>query len=298
MNPLLGQLAALGTSVCFTFGSTFFTFAGRELGSPLVNRARLLMALSAIVVVHLISYGQPLPFDATGRQWFWLGLSGFIGFVLGDIFLFQGFVMIGPRLSMLMMALAPVLATVIAWIFLGQHLAALELAGIALTVGGVMWVVAADGLPNVAERQNYRAGILFALGGAIGQAGGLVTASIGLADGFSPLSAISIRLVVATVIIWLAAGSMGLVPSSIQRLRANPRGVRYMTLAVVAGPLLGVYLSLVAVQNAPVGVASALTSLPPIFLLPVGALFFHEKITARAVIGTVIAISGTLLLFA
>lgn len=295
---LVGQLAALGTSVCFTFGSTFFTFAGRELGSPLVNRARLLMALSAILIVHTLLEGQPLPFDATGRQWFWLGLSGFIGFVLGDIFLFQAFVMIGPRLSMLMMALAPVIATVAAWVFLAQRLSAIELLGIALTVGGVMSVVVAGGIPNLPDKRYYRSGILFGLGGAIGQAGGLVTASVGLEDGFSALSGITIRLLVATVMIWAGAGLMGLVPSSIQRLRANPRGVRFMVVAVLAGPLLGVYLSLVAVQNAPVGIAAALTSLPPIFLIPVGIVLFNEKVNAQAIVGTLIAIGGTLLLFA
>jgi drug/metabolite transporter (DMT)-like permease len=58
-----------------------------------------------------------------------------------------------------------------------------------------------------------------------------------------------------------------------------------------------VWLSLIAVQNAPVGVASTLTSLTPVFLLPLGWLFFKERITQRAVVGTALAVAGTAILF-
>jgi drug/metabolite transporter (DMT)-like permease len=297
MDTYIGEMAALGTAICFAFGSTLFTFAGREIGSPLVNRTRLLMAVSAIMVVHWATFGQPLPFDATFENWFWLGLSGFIGFVLGDAFLFQAFVMIGPRLSMLMLALHPVIGTMIAWVFLSENLSLLEVTGIFLTVGGVAWVVSRDGVPGVQDRRYYFAGILFGLGGALGQAGGLVTAKVGLADDFDALSGIAIRLVIATVVIWTYTAARGLVPSSFAKLRQHPKSIWFMAGAVVAGPLTGVYFSLVAVQQAPVGIASALMSLTPIFLLPVGMILFSEKITWRAVVGTIIALTGTAVLF-
>lgn len=297
MDSYIGELAALGTAFCFTFGSTLFTFAGREIGSPLVNRTRLLMAISAIMVVHWLSLGQPLPFDATPKQWFWLGMSGFIGFVLGDAFLFQAFVMIGPRLSMLMMALHPVIGAIIAWLFLSENLSLLEALGIVLTVGGVAWVVARDGLPDISDRRFYIVGVLFGLGGAFGQAGGLVTAKVGLENDFDPLSGITIRLVIASIVIWAFTMVRGLVPSSFRTLRRNPRAIWYMMGAVLAGPLTGVYFSLVAVQNAPVGIASALMSLTPIFLLPVGYVLFREQITGRAILGTIVAILGTAILF-
>src|SRR5512145_1333270 len=102
----VGELAALGTSLCFSFGSTLFTLSGRAMGSALVNRVRLLIAALLVMLLHILTFGQVLPLDAGTGPWFWLGLSGLVGFVLGDAFLFQAFVLIGPRLSMLMMALA------------------------------------------------------------------------------------------------------------------------------------------------------------------------------------------------
>src|SRR5678816_2372960 len=120
--PFIGELAALGTSLCFSLSSILFTSSGRELGSILVNRTRLLLAILLVIVLHTILYGQPLPLDAGNERWFWLGLSGFVGLALGDSSLFQAFILIGPRLSMLMMALAPVMSVILAWVFLGEAL--------------------------------------------------------------------------------------------------------------------------------------------------------------------------------
>ncbi len=298
MNNYVGEFAALGTSVCFAFGSTLFTLSGREIGSPLVNRARLLMALIFIAILHWLTLDTIAPFDAAATHWIWLGISGLIGFVLGDALLFQAFVMIGPRLSMLMMALAPVFSTILAWIFLNEVLGLQEILGILLAVGGVIWVVAGDRLsiPDKPSRY-YLIGILFGLGGALGQAGGLVTAKLGLDDDFPALSGNFIRLSSATIAMWTFTAIRGQTISSFKVLAAHPRAVRLMTGAVIMGPVLGVWLSLIAVQKAPVGIASTLMSLTPIFLLPVGYFMFSETIGFRAIVGTLIAVVGTVLLF-
>lgn len=295
----VGELAALGTAVCFSFGSTMFTFAGRQIGSPLMNRTRLLMGALLMMAIHWVILGHPLPLDADQSHWGWLALSGLVGFVLGDAFLFQAFVMIGPRLSMLMMALAPVLGAVLAWIFLDEHLNLQEIVGILITISGIGWVVAGGGikLPENSHPRYYLIGILFGLGGAMGQAGGLVLSKLGLSDDFSPISGNVIRLVSGTIIIWTITTLQGNTAASFRKLGQNPRALRWMTGAVVAGPVIGVWLSLVAVQKAPVGIASTLMSLTPIFLLPVAHFVFHERIGVRAVFGTVIAFIGTALLF-
>ena len=101
MFLFVGELAALVTSLCWSFTSTFFTLAGRLVGSVVVNRIRLVLAVLFLVLAHFM-LRQPLPVGAAPWRWFWLALSGFFGLVLGDAFLFQAFVWIGPRLSMLM----------------------------------------------------------------------------------------------------------------------------------------------------------------------------------------------------
>lgn len=299
---LIGELAALATSVCWSFTSVLFTLSGRLVGSAIVNRTRLLLALVMVSLTHWIALGEISPISAEPWRWGWMGLSGFIGFVLGDAMLFQAFVMIGPRLSMLLMALAPVMGAVMAWVLLGETLNTVELLGILVTVGGVAWVVSdrknggGAGLADASPRY-YLIGILLGLGGALGQAGGLVASKQGLEGDFSALSGNLMRLTVSTIMIWVLAAASGQGRANFEALKEKPRALWIMTGGAIMGPFVGVWLSLIAVQNAPVGVASALMSLPPIFLIPIGWKFFKERITSRAIVGTILAIIGTVILF-
>ena len=298
MSLPIGELAGLTTSICWSFGSIFFTLSGRQVGAAVVNRTRLVLALVMVSGLHLVTQGELLPLHADPERWGWMAASGVIGFVLGDACLFQAFVMIGPRLSMLLMALNPVMGAVLAWALLSETLAAGEIVGIALAIGGVVWVVTdrRDGLPDASLRF-YVVGVLFGLGGALGQASGLIASKKGLEGGFSALSGNLMRLTVATLVIWALAAANGQMRPTAHKLREHPRAIRFILGGAVAGPLLGVWLSLIAVQNAPVGVASTLMSLTPVFLLPLGWLFFKERITRRAVVGTALAVAGTAILF-
>lgn len=298
--PYLGELAAIGTSLCFSFGSILFTLAGREVGSAIVNRTRLLVATTLVLFWHWATYGQPLPLDAAPERWFWLGLSGFVGLALGDAFLFQAFVLVGPRLSMLMMALAPVLGAVLAGLLLGETLALPEIIGIAITIGGIMLVISERGGKSKTEpldKRRYIIGLLCGLGGAIGQAGGLVLSKLGLTEGFPALSGNIIRLLVAMVIIWIFAGFNRQIINGFKALRERPRAFMFLTGGAVLGPMFGVWFSLIAVQNTNVGVASTLSSLMPIFLIPISYVIFRERVSRQAVAGTLVAFVGMVLLF-
>ena len=298
----LGQLAALGTSVAWSFTSVFFTMSGRRVGSAIVNRTRLVFAIVLVMITHRLMEGSFLPLGAEPFRWGWLGLSGLIGFVLGDACLFQAFVMIGPRLSMLLMALVPVFSTVLAWVLLSETLAPLELLGIALSVGGVMIVVSdrQNGKSNaikVDSSRQYTIGILFGLGGALGQALGLYASRMGLQGDFPALSGNLIRLISAATIIWLFTALRGQVRPGIEKLRQQPDALKFIIGGAIAGPFLGVWLSLIAVQKAPLGVASTLMSMAPVILIPISRVLFGDRVTARAITGTVVAFVGTALLF-
>ena len=240
--------------------------------------------------------GSFFPVDAAPERFFWLALSGVVGLVIGDIFLFQAFVLIGPRLSMLMMSLAPILAALQAWIFLGETLTGGQIFGIVLTVGGIAWVIL-EKKGNNENAREYGRGILFGLGGAIGQATGFVLAKPGVSGDFSPISANLIRMVAAVILLWLITLFQSKAKETLSTFFNDRKGMVATFGGAFAGPFLGVSLSLFALQRVEVGVASTLTALPPIFLLPISYFIFKERFGWGAVVGTLVAMAGVAALF-
>jgi drug/metabolite transporter (DMT)-like permease len=295
--PIWGEIAALTTSLCWSATATFFTFGSRKVGSLVVNRARLLVASILLLTTRTIVLGGPLPLEAEPSRWLWLGLSGIVGLAIGDAFLFQSYVCIGPRLGMLIMSSVPVMSGLLAWAFLGQTLLPIHWLGIALTVGGIAWVVLERRAPATPDtRRDFRRGVLFGIGAAAGQAVGLVLARQGLGGDFPALSGNVIRMVSAASAIWIAALLQKQAAPTARRLAADRSAWAPILGGSFFGPFIGVWLSLVSIQLTQVGIASALMSLPPVFLLPVDALVFKAKLGWQAVAGTAVALAGVALL--
>jgi drug/metabolite transporter (DMT)-like permease len=255
------------------------------------------LAVVFLSVTHFLVLGSWLPDQPGLYRWFWLGISGIIGLVLGDGFLFQAFVLIGPRRSMLLMALVPIISTLMAWLFLGETLGAIEMVAIGLTVGGVAWVVSEREANGVrVDRRRYWLGVLAGLAGAFGQALGLVASKKGMVGDFSPLSATLMRMIVAAAVIWGFALLRGRAGPTFRALTDRRASVAILG-GAIAGPFLGVWLSLIAVNLTQVGIAATLMALSPIFLLLPSHWIFKEWVGARAVIGTFVAIGGVALIF-
>jgi drug/metabolite transporter (DMT)-like permease len=300
MMGFYGEIAAVLTAVCWAFNSVVFTRAGKRVGAVTVNTMRLWIAVPALVLLHGLLFATPFPFAIEPRRFFYLGVSGLIGFVIGDTMLFQSFLLIGPRLAMLLALLVPVCSSLLAWVFLGEKLLALEIVSMLVTIGGIAWVVAEKTLPvdvlTSREPRKYRLGILLAVGGAVGQAVGLLFSRLGLAGGYSAISATLVRVSVAALVLVILSLFRGKTHAHLAKMK-DKKALLEISAGALTGPALGVVLSLEAIAHAHIGVASTLMSLTPVFLLPASYFLFKEKITSRAIIGTLIALLGVVLLF-
>ncbi len=295
--PLAGEVAALGTACCWVASSMSFTAAGRRVGSLAVNLIRLLMALVLLAALNGVLRGHPFPTDATQQAWLWLSLSGLVGFTFGDLCLFRAFVVIGPRLSMLVFSTVPLMTTLAGWAILGETLALKHAVGMALTMGGVAWVVLErtqlqDG---EARKRIPLTGVLLALGGAAGQALGLVLSKLGMGD-YDPFAATQIRVIAGTVGFAILFLVLGWWPRALAALR-HGKAMAYTALGAFSGPFLGVSLSMVAVKYTLTGVAATLMSLVPVLIILPSVWLFRERVSARAVIGAFVATGGSALLF-
>lgn len=296
MASHLGELAALGTAVCWTGTAMAFESAGKRVGSVPVNLIRLGMALILHVGVNFLRHGALVPLDASSHAWLWLSLSGLVGFCIGDLCLFRAFVVLGARMSVLMMALVPPITAALGRAFLGERMSPLDLFGMAVTLAGVTWVILERKQTGLGRRPGHPiSGILLGLGGAAGQAGGLILSKYGM-RGYDALASTEIRVisgVVGFAIIFLLAGWWPRVFSALKDGTAMVRtGV-----GAFFGPFIGVSLSLVAVQHTASGIAATIMALVPVLIIPPVVLVYKERVSPRAIGGAVLAVVGTMILF-
>jgi drug/metabolite transporter (DMT)-like permease len=296
LNTHLGEIAALATAVSWAFGATMFSVSASRIGSVNVNSGRLAVAAAFLSLSHFIVTGSFLPIAASPARWMWLGLSGIVGFIIGDAMLFEAFVLVGPRISMLLMSLVPIMSALLAWIFLGETLKFVEIFAIALTVGGIIWVVAdkRKGGENGGHRKWF-VGIVFGIGGAMGQTLGMVLSKKGLEGDFPALSGNVIRVVTATLLLWLITAVAGKASRTLRSYK-DKKALLTLIAGSFFGPFIGVWLSLVSIKYARLGIATTLMSLTPIFLIPITRIAFGERVTMGAVIGTIVACTGVMVL--
>jgi drug/metabolite transporter (DMT)-like permease len=294
----IGEVAALATAFFWAGSAVAFEAASKRVGSVPVNLLRLVVAFVLLAAFGLLFHGRALPLEAPPDAWLWLSLSGLVGFTLGDLCLFRSFVLVGARRSLLLMCLAPPMTAILGYLFLGEGLSATKLFGMALTVGGVAWTVLEghrDPDTRSSEGRHRAWGIVLAVGGALGQAGGLILSKQGMVDFAEPFGAAQIRVLAGALGFAVAFTFAGVWPR-VATATKDLRALALLGAGAVCGPFIGVSLSLLAVHNTEAGVASAIMSVTPILMLPVDH-FRGQHVSMRAVAGTLLAVGGVVVLF-
>ncbi|GAB4157968.1 MAG: DMT family transporter [Planctomycetota bacterium] len=291
-----GELAALATVLCWSLTALSFEAAGKRVGSLSVNIIRLVFAMVLLSVFNSFYRGSALPLDASGTQWFWLGLLGVVGFTVGDLCFFRALVLIGSRrASLVMLTLAPPMAALIGWAVLGKRLGWLELFGMTLTLAGIAWVILEKKGNSTGEPENLFGGVALAVIGAVGQAGGAVISKLGMI-GMDPAGATQIRIVAGIAGFAVMFTVIGWWPKVFAAFR-HRQAMGFITIGSVFGPFLGVTLFQAALKLTEAGIAQTIAALVPVVIIPFSVMFFKERVNLRAVLGAVVAVGGVALLF-
>lgn len=138
-------------------------------------------------------------------------------------------------------------------------------------------------------------GIIYAIGGAVGQALGLVLSKFGMKD-YDPFAATQIRVIAGI------AGFSLLVTvlsrwGSIKGATHNRSGMWLTSVGAFFGPFLGVSFSLIAVKHTEAGIASTIMALVPVFIILPAIVFYKQKVTLSEVAGAIVSVAGVALFF-
>lgn len=292
---MIGELSALATAFCWSGSSISFAEASLRIGSVRVNVTRLVLAASLLALTLFIF---SIPIHLSASQFTDLFLSGVLGLVFGDSFLFKSYEYNGPRISSLIMSSAPAVAATLAYLFLRESLAPLAVAGMAMTLVGIAIVVTSrQDVTSRFSRISGR-GIFFAFLGACGQGGGLVTAKLAFNEGsINGLTATFIRILSALILfVPITMLSRKFIPPW-TIYSAHRKAFGLTLLGAILGPYCGITFSLIAIAHTKVGIAATIMATVPIIMLPLMKLIYRENLSWRAYAGAFVAVGGVGILF-
>lgn len=291
----LGELSALLTAFLWSGTSFAFSSAAEKTGSLQLNINRMIMASVLLILTILV---MNFSFNLSSAQYTNLIISGVIGLVIGDSFLFKGYQYIGARISMLLMALSPAMSTLLAFIFLGERISMLGLLGILVTLSGITLVVLGKESDPNAKYRITGIGLFYGFMGALGQSAGLIFAKFAFEEGeINGFVATFVRVFSSILILLPAAILIKRYKNPIKLYTNNKSAFGSTLLGTVLGPYLGITFSLIAIAHTKVGIAATLMSTMPIIMLPMVKYIYKEKLSWRAVAGAVIAVAGVAMLF-
>lgn len=292
----IGELAALATAICWTIMGLFFESAGKRVGSLAVNFIRLVFGFLFISIFTYFYRGFLFPVDATLHNWTWLSISGMIGFFIGDLFLFQAYIEIGTRITLLIMATSPPITALLGFIFLKEDVSALGMLGMLITVIGIAIVILSKDTEDKKFKFNHSIkGLFFAFLGSLGQSVGTIFTKIGM-DGYNAFAATQIRIIagfICFVLLFLYLNKW----SDLKKAIKDKNAIALIALGAIFGPFVGVSLQLISLQYTSAGISSTIISIMPILVIPFSIIIYKEKITAKEIFGALVSVFGVAILF-
>ncbi len=336
MHDFRGLLLALATLVLWSLSPFFFTHTGRKVGPFSTNLLRLALAFIFLLALAAlrIAFGahSPLPHSLTHSllhslphpaAWFWLAASGVLGLAIGDAFLYEAFVTVGPERTSQIQTLAPAATAAVAWLVLKEYLTIGQSAGMALILAGVFLattsaarrktaLLAAEGraegvslpveatgkvAPSSKVRNPLWTGTMAAIWSALFQGLGTVLARqafLGQAD-LDPITATTIRIGAGAVVLWVYARMQGPLGPTLGGW-TDRKVLRLLLAGTAFGPVMGMICYVSALKYAPAGIVTTVTFMAPLLIIPIGAKLYGTRITTGAVCGTALSLAGVVLL--
>jgi drug/metabolite transporter (DMT)-like permease len=286
----LGGAAALFSAAAWALGSILFRRLGEKVSPLGMNLGKGIIGILYLGILILLLGREP--FNA--RAILNLGISGILGIALGDTLFFTALMYIGPRLTILLGMLGPVFTVILAVAFLGERPSFLAWTGIILTTAGVTWVLLEQECEQKAKKK-WILGVSYALLSAVCTSVGIILAKVGVAS-VSALAGTFIRLFWGTIGLTIWGLRTGKIKNWLEPFR-DVRVLQLASLATFVAIFGGFWLFLVALKYIDASCATILNSTTPLFIIPMAAIALREKISLRAILGSVVAVSGIALVF-
>lgn len=296
LTSRIGEISALISAICFTITGICFESAGKKAGSLSVNFLSLIFGFLFMSIFTFFTREYTFPLDASRHNLIWLSISGVIGFFIGDLFLYKAYVEIGTRISLLIMAASPPLTALLGFVFLKESVSLLGLVGMFITIFGISLVILSKDSNEKGFKLNHsKKGLIYASLGALGQSVGTIFSKIGI-EGYNAFGSTQIRVVagfLSFLILFIYLNKWEDLKNAIR----DKKVIGLIALGSIFGSFLGVATQLTSLQYTSAGIASTISAISPVIIIPFSIVIFKEKIRIREILGALIAVLGVAVLF-
>ena len=286
-SHVYGATAAVAAAFFWALAAFLFKRVSAHvppLSMNFVKGGVALMCLALVLGAEILHMPKQATFIA-------LALSGVVGIGLGDTLYFHALCRLGPRRTLIITTLVPVMAALGGWLWFGDALTWFYVIAMILVLGGVtvvLWEKTTADTTNL-----HLMGIVLGLIYITAEACGILLTKFAVTE-WSSLHASWIRQLCASIAIGvvLAARKEAWVPKLPLKLWQP------LLVASVFGAFLGTWLSVEALKLTHTAVATTLSSISPLFAIPLAIVLERERISLRSVLATLVAILGVAILFA
>ena len=298
---MLGETSALASAVAFALGGAFTTSLSRRMGALPLNgwRAAIGAVLYLVALMALGKWHELIHIPAPAL----LALlsSIVIGALVGTTLFIKSLSLIGLSRAMPIASSYPLFTTLIAILFLHEGLSWGLILAAPLVVSGV-WLLAMPAqraepqecaIPVRSTSQASLGGVGMALATAI--CWGIAAAL--LKPGVEGTDLVAANLVRMGALAILALGAAGPKRSISEFRELKPKNLLLLIAAGVLEYGAGAFLYILAVQQAGAARTAILSSVAPLFALPLGLLFLKERITVGRVWGVLFCTAGIVMVF-
>jgi drug/metabolite transporter (DMT)-like permease len=255
--------------------------------APHLAFAALRAALAGLCLIALGAvFRRPVPVG--GRSWILIVVVGLGTTSIGFLGMFHAAEFVSPGLATVIANVQPIIAAVLATVFLGERLQAIGKIGLAVGLTGIA-VIAWPGIA-ADHVEGYSLGIAYVILAASGVSVGNIAMKrlTGQAD---PIMAMGFQLLIGAV----PLAFLSMLTENVSLLTWSTQFVLVLVALSVFGSSLAFWLWFEVLERVSLNRANAFTFLVPIFGLMIGAVFFGERLEAVQIGGVVLVLTGILL---
>lgn len=289
LQHVLGASAALGSALCWAISAILFRRLGDHMSAAAMTFCKgVIASITLLLLVLLVA----LPAGLQSGSWqsmLLLAISGIAGISLGDTLYFATLTRLGPRITLILGTLIPVITALAAALIFNESPPAEAWGSLAFILAGIAWVLwlrtPADG-----QQRQLGSGLLLATGFIIANCIGILLTRSGVSH-TGTLEATLYREVAATFTLGLWGVAAAQVSGWVRPL-ADRRLHAPLLIAALVGTLLGTWLSVVGLKYTWTAVAATLNATSPLFIIPLTFIMHKEPIEGRVIIGASLSVAG------